>query len=81
MGWSLGVAFEGSNWLIKYMLFVEWVGGLDYFFGCLGLLLMIVFSPLMSSQRLLLNRIEEDIQLMLRKGLELKFFLGDVAGF
>ncbi|KAG5384702.1 hypothetical protein IGI04_036172, partial [Brassica rapa subsp. trilocularis] len=39
---------------------------------------MIVFPPLMTFQRLLLNRIEEDIQLMLSKVLELKSFLGDV---
>ncbi|KAF3539455.1 hypothetical protein F2Q69_00022783 [Brassica cretica] len=42
---------------------------------------MIVFLPLMTYRRLLLNRIEEDIQLTLSKGLELKFFLGDVVGF
>ncbi|KAG5409408.1 hypothetical protein IGI04_005727, partial [Brassica rapa subsp. trilocularis] len=50
----------------------EWVGGLEY------LVRMIVLPSLMTFQRLLLNKIEEDIQLMLSKGLELKSFLGDV---
>ncbi|KAG5388653.1 hypothetical protein IGI04_030194, partial [Brassica rapa subsp. trilocularis] len=63
----------------------EWVGGLEHFFGVDWICwsepvppLMIVFPPLMTFQRQLLNRIEEDIQLMLSKGLELKSFLGDV---
>ncbi|KAG5374429.1 hypothetical protein IGI04_042219, partial [Brassica rapa subsp. trilocularis] len=63
----------------------EWVGGLEYLVGvdriCWSVPIppfMIVLPSLMTFQRLLLNKIEEDIQLMLSKGLELKSFLGDV---
>ncbi|KAG5385095.1 hypothetical protein IGI04_036565, partial [Brassica rapa subsp. trilocularis] len=70
----------------------EWVGGLEYLVGVDRICWSVPIPPFVEPsryrvavdmiawgrKRLLLNKIEEDIQLMLSKGLELKSFLGDV---